>query len=113
MHEMPVTEQILTIVLEHAQKAQAKRVVQVNLVIGKLSSFSGESIQFYFDLLSKGTEAEKASLHISQPPAKARCRECKTEFNPDGFDWLCPQCGGIIEEVVGGREFFVESIEIE
>jgi hydrogenase nickel incorporation protein HypA/HybF len=113
MHEMPVTEQILTIVLEHAQKAQAKRVVKVNLVIGALTQYSGESVQFYFDLLSKGTEAEKASLHISRSPAKARCKECKTVFNPDGIDWLCPQCGGLIEDVVGGREFYVESIEIE
>jgi hydrogenase nickel incorporation protein HypA/HybF len=113
MHELSVTEQIVNIVLEHTHQANAKRVLKVNLVIGELTSFAAESIQFYFDLLSKGTEAEKASLFISRIPARARCRDCKNEFHPDGTDWLCPHCGGLIEEVLGGREFYVESIEVE
>ncbi len=74
MHELPVTEQIVEIVLDHARKAKAERVLKINLVIGELSSFVGESIQFYFDMLSKGTEAEKASLSISRIPARARCQ---------------------------------------
>jgi Zn finger protein HypA/HybF involved in hydrogenase expression len=64
-------------------------------------------------MLSKGTEAEKASLSISCIPARARCQQCKKEFHPGGMDWFCPACGGPIEEVMGGREFYVESIEVE
>ena len=113
MHELPVTEQLLAIVLEHGRRAKAQRIVNVNLVIGDLTSFVGESIQLYFDLLSKGTEAEKASLSISRIPARARCRQCKNEFEPEGMNWFCPRCGGIMEEVISGREFYVESIDIE
>jgi len=113
MHELSVTEQLLEIVLDHARKAKAKRVLKVNLVIGELTSFVGESIQFYFDMLSKETEAEGASLSISRIPAKATCRQCKMEFHPEGMDWFCPGCGGPTEEVLGGREFHVESIEVE
>jgi hydrogenase nickel incorporation protein HypA/HybF len=113
MHELPVTEQLVEIVLDHARKAKAERVLKINLVIGELSSFVGESIQFYFDVLSKGTEAENASLSISRIPATAKCRECKSEFNPGGMNWFCPTCGGPIEEVLEGREFYVESIEVE
>jgi hydrogenase nickel incorporation protein HypA/HybF len=113
MHELPVTEQIVEIVLDHARKAKAERVLKINLVIGELSSFVGESIQFYFDMLSKGTEAEKASLAISRIPARARCQSCKEEFNPGGMNWFCPACGGPVEEILGGREFYVESIEVE
>jgi hydrogenase nickel incorporation protein HypA/HybF len=113
MHELPVTEQIVEIVLEHARKATAQRVLKINLVIGELSSFAGESIQFYFDLFSKGTEAENASLSISRVPAKARCQACKQEFNPGGMNWFCPACGGPVEEILGGREFYIESIEVE
>ena len=113
MHELPVTEQIVEIVLDHARKAKAERVLKINLVIGELSSFVGESIQFYFDILSKGSQAENASLSIFRIPAKARCQACKKEFNPGGLNWLCPACGGPIEEILGGREFYVESIEVE
>ena len=113
MHELPVTEQLLEIVLDHARKAEARRVLKVNLVIGELTRFVGESIQFYFDMLSKETEAEGASLSVIHIPAKATCRQCKMEFHPEGMDWSCPACGGPAEEVMGGREFHVESIEVE
>ena len=113
MHELSVTEQLLNITLEHAEKANAKRVLNINLVIGDLSSFVADSIQFYFDLLSEGTKAEKASLSISRIPARARCRQCQNQFAPENLDWLCPRCGGLIEDVISGREFYVESIEVE
>ena len=113
MHELSVTEEVLRIALEHARQAKAERVLRINLVIGSLTSFAGESIEFYFDILSKGTEAEHASLSISHIPARARCRQCRQEFEPEATDWLCPRCGGGIEEVLSGREFYVESIDVE
>ncbi len=113
MHELSVTEQLLNIALEHADRANAKRVLKVSVVIGDLTSFVGESIQFYFGLLSEGTRAEKASLSISRVSARVRCRECQNEFAPEKMDWLCPRCGGLIEDVISGREFYVESIEVE
>ena len=113
MHELAVTEQVLNITLEQAHRAKAARVLRINLKIGDLTNFVGESIQFYFDIMAKGTMAEKASLSITRVPARARCRQCQGEFTPAGMDWICPRCGGFIEEIVSGREFYVESIEVE
>jgi hydrogenase nickel incorporation protein HypA/HybF len=113
MHELSVTEEILKIALEHARRAKANRVLRINVIVGDLTGFVGESIQFYFDLFSKETEAETASLSITRIPARARCQQCKEEFIPEGMDWVCPRCGGICEEVISGREFYVESIEVE
>jgi hydrogenase nickel incorporation protein HypA/HybF len=113
MHELSVTEQLLNVVLEHARKVSAKQVLKVNVVIGDLTGFVNESIQFYFEILSRGTEAEKASLDITRIPNRVRCHDCKQEFQPDRGDWHCPDCGGSIEEVLGGRELYVESIEVE
>ncbi len=113
MHELSVTEELLAIVLEHAGQANAERVVRINLVIGDLTSFASESVRFYFEMLSKGTKAEKAELSISRVSAKARCASCRNEFTPEGMNWLCPHCGGLIEEIVSGREFYVESIDVE
>ena len=113
MHELSVTEQLLNVVLEHARKAGAKEVLKVNVVIGELTGFVNESVEFYFEILSKGTEAEKASLIIARIPARVRCRDCEREFQPDGSRWNCPHCGGLIEEVLAGRELYVGSIEVE
>ena len=113
MHELYVTEQLLNITLEQAEKANAGRVMRVNLVIGELTPFMEESIRFYFDILTEGTKAEKASLSISRMLARARCGQCRVEFTPKETNWLCPQCGGFFEGIISGREFYVESIEIE
>lgn len=55
MHEMAVTEGLLTLAEEHAGKAQAARVTDVYMVIGQLSSFVDDSIQFYWEIMSEGT----------------------------------------------------------
>jgi hydrogenase nickel incorporation protein HypA/HybF len=114
MHEMAVTESILEIAQRHASQAGARRILAVNLVIGRLTGFVDESIQFYFDFLSKDTPAAGAVLRIEHVAARARCRECSADYEPpDARVWTCPQCGALGGEVVSGREFFVASIEVE
>ena len=39
MHELAVTQSIMDIVLRHAGRAGAQRVVAINLVIGELTGF--------------------------------------------------------------------------
>lgn len=113
MHELPITESILEIILRHAERAGATRVTQIDLVIGDLSSIVDDSIQFYFDILSKDTIAQDARLVFNRMSAQLRCRDCQTTFAPDGHDYLCPECGSGRVQVIGGREFQVESIEVE
>jgi hydrogenase nickel incorporation protein HypA/HybF len=113
MHELAVTEQLLDITLEHAERAMASRVLKINLVIGDLTGFMEESIRFYFDILSEGTMAHNASLSIAHLPVLACCGQCGTEFTPGEGNWRCPLCRGALKEIIGGREFYVESIEVE
>jgi hydrogenase nickel incorporation protein HypA/HybF len=113
MHEMAVTQSVLDIAAKHARRAGASRITQINLVIGELSGVVDDSVQFYFDFLSRDTIAEGAKLVFERRPAVYRCRECETDFHPEGFDWNCPACGEMAFEVVSGREFRIESIEVE
>ncbi|MDY0020085.1 MAG: hydrogenase maturation nickel metallochaperone HypA [Anaerolineae bacterium] len=113
MHELPITEEILRIVTDHATQAQAKHVRAITLVIGDMTSFIDDTIQFYFDLLSPGTLAEGATLHFNRIRTRFRCRGCGQEFEPEGENWICPHCGALGGEVIAGKEFFVESIEVE
>ena len=113
MHELSITQGFLSIALEQAKAAQAKKITKIQLTIGELSGIVDDCVQFYFDLLSEGTIAAKASLSFDRPPTKLRCRNCATTFSPDNLNWACPNCQEQKVEIVSGRECYIESIEIE
>jgi hydrogenase nickel incorporation protein HypA/HybF len=114
MHELAVTQSIIEIVSRHAERAGARRVLSVNLIIGELTGFVDDSIQFYFDFLSKDTPVQNAQLIFERIPPRARCHECGIEYAPpDSRLWTCPECGALGGEIIAGREFSVASIEIE
>ena len=113
MHELAITQSMLDLVLEQARKVEAREVKRINLVIGEMSGFVGECVQFYFDFISKGTIAERAALSFKTIPTTARCRSCGKLFELKEFDWTCPDCQGNSMEIISGKELFVESIEVE
>jgi hydrogenase nickel incorporation protein HypA/HybF len=113
MHELPVTQSILEIVEQKALEAGASRITRITLQLGEWSGFVDDCIQFYFDMLSEGTLAQGAELSLQRIPVRFRCRTCGEEFSPPEYDWRCPQCGSLAGEMMTGREFYVDSIEVE
>jgi hydrogenase nickel incorporation protein HypA/HybF len=113
MHELGVTENIVNITLAKANEAQAGKVVKINLVVGELSGFVPDCIQFYFDTLSKDTIAQGATLNFETVPAQLRCRNCSAIFRPQDNLWCCPECGSQSMEISKGRELYIESVEVE
>jgi len=113
MHELAITESILNIVQRHAEQAQAKRVLSIRLVIGELSSVVDDCVQFYFDYLSQNTMAAGAKLLFERPKVELACEACGHTWQPVDANWTCPRCGEAKAGVVKGREFYVESIEVE
>ncbi len=113
MHEYPITRQIIKIAGEHAQKAKATRVILIHLVVGDYSGFIGDSISMYFDILSEGTPCEGAKLSIRKVSPQLRCRSCGELFKKVPFSFECPACGGEGGPTEIGKEFYIESIEVE
>ncbi len=112
MHELSVTESVLDIVCKHAEQAQAKQVTDIYLVIGKLSSIVDDSVQFYWDVISKGTVCENAKLHFKRIPAELVCLDCDTHYILEDELTPCPNCQSARIRVVSGDEFNLDSIEI-
>ncbi len=113
MHELSITQSILSIALEQAKAVQANKITKINLTIGELSGIVDECVQFYFDLLSKDTIAADASLSFDRPSTKLRCRSCASIFSPSNLDWTCPNCQEQKIEIVSGRECYVTSMEVD
>ncbi len=113
MHELSITQSILSIALEKARAVQANKITKINLTIGELTGIVDDCVQFYFNLLSKDTIAAEASLAFEQPPTKLRCRNCSTTFSPDNLNWACPNCQEQKIEIISGRECYVSSIEVD
>ncbi len=113
MHELSITESILEITLRHANQANARRVTDLHLVVGQLSSVVDDSVQFYWDFVSKGTIAEGARLHFRRIPVELLCLDCNTRYAPEGEDLACPQCQSVRIKVTAGDEFYMDSIEVD
>jgi hydrogenase nickel incorporation protein HypA/HybF len=114
MHELPITQSILSVALDTAQQHGSQRITAINLVIGEMTSIVDDSVQFYFDILSKDTAAEGAALTFRREPATATCLDCRYQsaVKPPIMP-LCPDCGSTRLVVSGGQEFFIESIDVD
>jgi hydrogenase nickel incorporation protein HypA/HybF len=113
MHELAITQSMFELVVAEAQKAGAKKVKKINLVIGEASGFLSNCMQFYFDFMSNGTIAEGATLNFTLVPLKMRCSGCGETFAAEEPEWVCPHCHGTGIEIASGKELFVESIEVD
>jgi hydrogenase nickel incorporation protein HypA/HybF len=113
MHELAVTENILNIALKYANQANARRVSEVYLVIGRLSSIVDDSVQFYWEMVSEGTLCAGSKLNFQRVPAQLVCLNCSKEYKLDGDMEPCPACGSVKVKVVSGDQFYLDSIEIE
>jgi len=113
MHELAITQSMFDIVLKQAEQVKAKKVTKINLVIGEMTGVVSDCIQFYMDFLSKGTVAEGVVVSVNSAPATAKCLSCSKTFTVKEMEWICPHCGEVSLEVTGGKELFVESIEVD
>jgi hydrogenase nickel incorporation protein HypA/HybF len=62
MHELGITEQMVNVALEQASKSGINKITRINLILGETSDISSDSVQLYFDSISKGTPAQGAEL---------------------------------------------------
>lgn len=115
MHELPVTESILSIVLKHATANKVRAVVSISLKVGELSDLEDEWIQRYFDYLSKGSVAEGAKLKIERIPVVFQCDNCRNKYAVnirEEKNKRCPQCGDKSGKLISGREYSIKDIEV-
>jgi hydrogenase nickel incorporation protein HypA/HybF len=113
MHELAITQSLLDTASDYATKNNAKRVISLNLVIGDLSGIIDDSVQFYWDFVSKDTICAKSQLNFEHRKAFMKCSNCGHKFLMDDELIPCPNCESISIQILSGDEFRLETIEIE
>ena len=121
MHEFSMTTKIVESVLEEARKRDAKKVLAVHLVIGKLTFLGIEQVRFSYDVLVKGTIMEGSKLHIEEKDGIVHCVRCGYEGSLEYEDdpeyhvptptLLCPKCGSKVQ-IAAGKECTIKSVKL-
>ena len=114
MHELQVTESILSTVLQTAKEYNVTKIIRIHLEIGELNDMKDQWIQHYFDYLSKDTIAEGAEIEIQRKPVEFLCHDCSSTFAVDlstASSVRCPQCKGANCSLSAGSEFSIKDME--
>ena len=112
MHEMSLAEGILGIAKDYAEQNGAAKVTKIALLIGDMAGVETDSLEFCLGIVKKGTLAEDAEVVIQHVPLVGRCTMCGKERPIEKYNFVCPDCGGVME-TVSGREMRVDYLEME
>lgn len=108
MHEVGIARSVIDAAL--AAVPPDGRLSGVTVTIGPMSGVAAESLQFGFEVASKGTPAEGADLEIIDVSLVVHCNACDADHEiEDATTLLCPACEGGAA-VVSGNETLVTSV---
>lgn len=121
VHEGSITTQIVKSVLKEANQRKAKKVVEVDLVIGSLTFLNPEQVRFWYEILTKDTIIEGSKLVIEEGEGTVQCHECGYEgglkYVDDSILHLpmptlqCPKCDGSVD-IVNGKDCIIRSVKM-
>ena len=113
MHELALTEGILSIVSSEQKKNNFSRVLEIDLRIGEYSGVIPACIEEFFPLVATGTAAEGAKLVMKTIQAEFECLNCTFYGQLEKHSACCPNCGSTAVRMTAGREFYVENLVVE
>jgi hydrogenase nickel incorporation protein HypA/HybF len=103
----------LEIAINNAKQENANYIKKITMNIGKLSGVIPEALEFAFDVVTKGTMAENATLKINTIPIICYCDSCQEKFNPQEWFFECPYCHQFSNHILQGKEIELISVEIQ
>jgi len=112
MHELAITEDILTAALDAARRAGARAIRRLHLMLSSASHIEPETVRLHFTLISRGTPAEGAELVFNTRAVEQVCRHCGRVFTVTS-DLTCPACGAPALPGPADHEMTLEDIDVD
>lgn len=111
MHELAIVQNILNIIDKESKEKDFQKVISINLVVGEVSGVVPACLHDFFPYASKDTLAEGAALSVKTVEVKMHCQDCGYVGKPKNAK--CPSCAGRNFKIVEGREFYIDSLEVQ
>ncbi len=112
MHELSIAQALVEQVEEVRSSNGGRAVVSVGLRVGSWRLVVPESLDFYYQALTRGTPLQGSVLEIETVEARGRCVPCGEVFGVEGPLILCPACGSLGGDLVAGQELDLVSVEL-
>ena len=115
MHELALMTSMVNRVCEIAKQNNAKKITKITVKRGEISGVIPEALNFCFDICVSDTIAQKAAFLIIDVPAKWKRKTCGQIISKvDDLNIpFCPKCNNYDLSFIEGREFQLDSIEVE
>lgn len=111
MHELSLCQSILQVAKKYVIFPHVA-IKNIYLEVGVLATVEKTALQFNFDILKKGTVAEKAILHFIDVPGEATCDACHKAVEIKQYYQACPSCLQFALTITKGQELRIKSIEV-
>lgn len=112
MHEVSLMQSAIALAVEQTKSQGLSKIHRIDLNVGELSGVVPEALEFAFDVVSAGTLAEGAQLHLETVPILCYCRHCRREFYPLSWIYKCPYCNRLSSDIREGKDLELVSLEI-
>jgi len=113
MHELPIMEDVLDIILKYSERNKVTKVLSITIEIGALSDMEPEWINYYFKKISRRTLAEEAFLKINKIAPKLKCKVCHTSHvYKEPKELTCYQCGNSDWQLVADSHYTIKEMEV-
>jgi len=111
VHEVSIMMSILDLAIEEARANSAEKIQNISLEVGEKSGVVIDALEFAFEVVTKNSMADGATLKIHSIPYQGQCVVCGHQFICQDF-LVCNKCGNF-GKIISGQELRIKSIEVE
>jgi hydrogenase nickel incorporation protein HypA/HybF len=113
MHELSISQSIIRVIEKSLPAGFSKKVIEVNLSIGKLSGIEIDSLVYSFSLIKNKSVLKEAEIFVKEITGLAQCNECNCQFEINKYGIPCPSCKSYSLKILKGKEMNIISVKVE
>jgi Zn finger protein HypA/HybF involved in hydrogenase expression len=108
---MALSEEVIATALR-AVDQDAGRMRAICVHVGALSAVNMRSFEFCMGACLTEMGMADVRVELTWVPARFECR-CGLSYEAEDMFSPCPECGGFMRTVTGGRDVFIDHLEVE
>ena len=116
MHELALMAELQQLAEAALREQGGQRIHRLRLRVGALAGVDPDALRLAFAVLVHQAESDgpwpSATLDLEAVPARCFCPDCRESFTPIDVIHACPRCGQLSNQVLGGRELELTSLEV-